>query len=173
MLILHQATRHQLFALLEQPTSSKIDEFLLPESEEIAPRFLLEFVSDRLNQGPENFFWWSPWLIVVDQLIVGMCGFKGPPDINGSVEIGYGIVTSQQRQGFATQATHLLVEEGFSSSEVRAIVAYTTPSNSASWRVLEKNQFVRDGSKIDPEDGEVWVWQRMRQINKVESVTAR
>lgn len=172
MLILHQATRHQLSALLEQPERSEIDELLLPESEEIAPRFLLEFVSDRLNQDPENNFWWSPRLIVVDRLIVGMCGFKSPPDINGSVEIGYGIVASQQRQGFATQAANLLVEEGFSRSEIKAIVAYTTPSNSASWRVLEKNQFVRDGSRIDPEDGEVWVWQRMRQPNKVEPAIA-
>jgi RimJ/RimL family protein N-acetyltransferase len=162
MLILHQATRHQLFALLEQPERSEIDELLLPVSEEVAPRFLLEFVSDRLNQDPENNFWWSPRLIAVDRLIVGMCSFKSPPDINGSIEIGYGIVASQQRQGFATQAVNLLVEEGFSRHEIKAIVACTTPSNSASWRVLEKNQFVRDGSKIDPEDGEVWVWQRIR-----------
>ena len=162
MLILHQATRHQLSALLEQPERSEIDELRLPDSEEIAPRFLLEFVIDRLSRDPENNFWWSPRLIVVDQLIVGMCGFKSPPDINGSVEIGYGIVASQQSQGFATQATHLLVEEGFSNSEIKAIVAYTIPSNLASWRVLEKNQFMRSGSKIDPEDGEVWIWQRIR-----------
>ncbi len=42
------------------------------------------------------------------------------------------------------------------------IVAYTIPSNSASWRVLEKNQFVKDGSKIDSEDGEVLIWRKMR-----------
>jgi RimJ/RimL family protein N-acetyltransferase len=172
MLILHRATSHQLSALLEQPERCEIDELLLPRSEEIAPCFLLEFVRDQLNQDPENNFWWSPRLIVVERLIVGMCGFKSPPDINGSVEIGYGIVASQQRQGFATQAANLLVEEGFSRSEIKAIVAYTTPSNPASWRVLEKNQFVRDGSKIDPEDGEVWVWQRMRQTNEVESAIA-
>jgi [ribosomal protein S5]-alanine N-acetyltransferase len=162
MLILHQATSQQLFALLEQPKYSKIDGLMIPESEEIAPRFLLEFVSDRLRQDPGNKFWWTPRLIVVEQLVVGMCSFKNPPDSKGVVEIGYGIVASQQSQGFATQAVALLIREGFSRPEIQTIMACTTPMNLASERVLEKNQFTKYGSKIDPEDGEVWVWQRTR-----------
>jgi RimJ/RimL family protein N-acetyltransferase len=162
MLILRQAQIHQLSALLEQPRRSEIDELLLPENEEVAPRFLLEFVSDRLNLDPKNIFWWSPWLIVAERLVVGMGGFKSPPDINGCVEIGYGIVPSQQRRGFATQAVDGLVRQGFSRTEIQMIVAHTTPLNLASWRVLEKNQFVRDGSKIDPDDGEIWIWRRTR-----------
>jgi RimJ/RimL family protein N-acetyltransferase len=170
MLTLHQATSHQLSALLDRPECSEIDGLLLPKSEEIAPRFWIEFVNDRLNQDPTNSFWWSPRSIVVDslagtlreRLIVGMIGFKSHPDSNGSVEIGYGIVPSQQGRGFATQAVDLLVGEGFSKAEIQTIVAYTVPMNSASGRVLEKNQFVRDGSKIDPEDGEVWAWRRAR-----------
>jgi [ribosomal protein S5]-alanine N-acetyltransferase len=161
MLTLHQATSSQLSALLK-PESSYIDGLILPKREEVAPRFWIEFVNDQLNQDPKNCFWWSPRSIVVDRLIVGMIGFKSPPDSNGSVEIGYGIVPSRQGQGFATQAVDLLVKEGFSKAEIQMIVAYTVPMNSASGRVLEKNQFMKDGSKIDPEDGEVWVWRRVR-----------
>lgn len=170
MLILHQATSRQLSVLLEQPEISDIDGLRFPKNEEVAPRFWIEFVNNQLSQDPRNSFWWSPRSIVVDslaetlreRLIVGMIGFKSPPDSNESVEIGYGIVPSQQGQGFATQAVDLLVKEGFSKTEIQMIVAYTVPMNSASGRVLEKNQFVRDGSKIDPEDGEVWVWRRTR-----------
>ncbi len=162
MLILHQATNHQLSILLEQHQHSEIDGLLLPKSEQIAPRFLIEFVLARLSQDTENSFWWFPRLIVVDRLIVGMCGFKSPPDMAGSVEIGYGIVTSQQKRGFATQAVDLLVKEAFSQSEIQRVVAYTAFHNAASWRVLEKNQFVKCGDKIDPEDGKVWIWQRRR-----------
>ena len=170
MLTLHQATSSQLSTLLDRPECSDIDGLQLPTSEEIAPRFWIEFVNDQLNQDPQNSFWWSPRSIVVDslaeglrqRLIVGTIGFKGPPDSNGAVEIGYGIVPSQQGQGFATQAVDLLVKEGFSKAEIQMIMACTVPMNSASGRVLEKNQFIRDGSKIDPEDGEVWVWQRVR-----------
>jgi RimJ/RimL family protein N-acetyltransferase len=170
MLTLHQTTSNQLSALLDRPERSDIDGLLLPKNEEICPRFWIEFVNDQLNQDPKNGFWWSPRSIVVDslaetlreRLIVGMIGFKSPPDSNGAVEIGYGIVPSQQGQGFATQAVNLLIKEGFSKAEIQTIEACTVPMNSASGRVLEKNQFVRDGSKIDPEDGEVWVWRRTR-----------
>jgi RimJ/RimL family protein N-acetyltransferase len=162
MMILYQATSSQLSALLEPFKYSEIDGLLLPMDEEIAPRFLLELAINQLNQDPENCFWYSPRLVVIDRLIVGMIGFKNLPDSNGLVEIGYGIVASQQRRGFATQAVNLLVKEGFSNSEIQMIVAYTIPSNSASSRVLEKNQFIKDGSKIDPEDGEVLIWRKTR-----------
>jgi RimJ/RimL family protein N-acetyltransferase len=69
---------------------------------------------------------------------------------------------SQQNQGFATQAIDLLVREGFLKTEIQRIVSYTKLLNLASCRVLEKNQFIKNGSKIDPDDGEVWIWQRTR-----------
>jgi [ribosomal protein S5]-alanine N-acetyltransferase len=167
-LILRQANIQRLYKLLERPAPSEIDGLRMPMGEDIVPDFLIEFLIDRLNQEPENSFWWSPWFVVVEslvngvqqQLAVGMIGFKNAPDNDGIVEIGYGIVPSQQNLGFATQSVDLIVREGFSKSEVKRIVACTVPSLSASGRVLEKNKFVRDGSKIDPDDGEVWVWRR-------------
>lgn len=162
MLIIHQLLGHQLSTLLEEPDGSEINGWQLPKGEEIVPHFWLELVSDRISQDPENSFWWFPWLIIVDKLVVGMGGFKGSPNTNGVVEIGYGIIASQQKCGFATQAVKLLLAEGFSKAEIQTIEAYTTPENSASWRVLEKNQFVKNGNKIDPEDGEVWIWQKTR-----------
>ena len=165
MLWIQQAKSHQLQALLKQPKQLEIDGLQLPEGEAIAPHFLLESTLAELSQDCSNEFWWSPRLIVVDQLIVGMGGFKGPPNDTGTVEIGYGIVPSQQRNSFATQAIHLLVQEGFSCPEVSVIVAHTTPSNMASWRVLEKNKFAKVDIKVNPEDGEVWLWKRTRSMN--------
>ncbi len=162
MLIIHQLISHQLSTLLEEPNCSEINGWLLPKEEEIAPHFWLEIVRDRINQDPENGFWWFPWLIIADNLVVGMGGFKGSPNTNGVVEIGYGIIPSQQKRGFATQAVNLLLQEGFYKAGIQTIEACTTPSNFASWRVLERNQFVKIGSKIDPEDGEVWIWQKTR-----------
>ncbi|MGB3638633.1 MAG: GNAT family N-acetyltransferase [Rivularia sp. (in: cyanobacteria)] len=51
--------------------------------------------------------------MLVNKLIVGMCGFKNLPENNGSVEIGYGIIPSQQKRGFATHAVELLTKEAF------------------------------------------------------------
>ena len=162
MLILREANIEQLTALLDRSKHPKINEFFTPKDEDVAPPFLLEFAINKLHQDYDNAFWWSPRLIVVDALIVGMGGFKSVPDSNGSVEIGYGIVPSQQRNGFATQAVALILEESFSCSQIQTVVALTSPSNRASWRVLEKNSFVREGSKDDPDDGELWIWRKSR-----------
>jgi ribosomal-protein-alanine N-acetyltransferase len=99
---------------------------------------------------------------MIDRRVVGMGGFKGLPTINGEVEIGYGVVASEQGRGFATEAVKLLLEEAFSTAEIQVVMAHTDPSNRASQRVLEKNGFSRVERKINPEDGEVWVWQRIR-----------
>jgi RimJ/RimL family protein N-acetyltransferase len=165
LLIIYQINSHQLTTLLEQSQCSEIDGLVLPENEEIAPRFVLERMIDQLNQDPNNSFWWLPWMMVVDQRVVGMCSFKNPPDHIGSVEIGYGMVPSQQRRGYATKAINLLLQEGFAYQEIQEVVAYTDPLNSASQRVLEKNNFVKTGSKVDPKDGTVWTWQKAREMH--------
>jgi RimJ/RimL family protein N-acetyltransferase len=158
MLTLRLATIPELSDRLAQPENSAIDGLVL--GDEIAPRFFLELVLDKMNQYPEDSFWWSPRLILVDELVVGMLGFKSPPNAAGAVEIGYGIAASYRRRGFVTQAVGLLVQEGFAQHETKTIFAYTDMTNVASCKVLAKNQFVKVGNKFDPEDAEVWIWQR-------------
>ncbi len=162
MSILQKVRAEQLSKLLDYE-NLEVDGLLNPDQEEIAPDFLLNFAIERLSQDPQNSFWWAPRLVIMNRLIVGMCGFKGLPGHDDSVEIGYGIVPSQRRQGFATQAVRLLVEEGFSGSEIQTIAACTDPYNIASCRVLEKNQFICIGRKSDPEDGEILTWYRVRK----------
>ncbi|MEL6383188.1 MAG: GNAT family N-acetyltransferase, partial [Cyanobacteria bacterium J06626_18] len=151
--MLQKAGAEHLSRLLHREVL-EVDGFLRPDREKVAPDFLLSFAIERLSQDPQNSFWWAPRLVIVDRLIVGMCGFKGVPSHDGSVEVGYGIIPSQQRQGFATQAVRLLVEDGFSRSKIQTITACTDPSNIASCKVLEKNQFICVDRKSDPEDGE-------------------
>jgi RimJ/RimL family protein N-acetyltransferase len=103
MLTLHQATIGHLSALLELPQRTEIDGLRLPTGEEIAPT--IDRVYQRsIKARPRKQFWWSM------RSIVGAIGFKSPPDSNCSVEIGYGIIPSQQERGFAVE---LLVKEGF------------------------------------------------------------
>ena len=170
MVILQQVTLQQLTALLNADNVIELNRFKVPQ-EEIAPKFLLELAIEELSKEPTNFFWRSPRLIVADKQIVGMCSFKSLPTVNGKVEIGYGVIPSQQKRGFATQAVKLLLKEAFSIAEIKTIIAYTDPSNIPSQRVLKKNKFSRIGSKVDPEDGEVWIWQKTREFkNTVKSV---
>jgi RimJ/RimL family protein N-acetyltransferase len=78
----------------------------------------------------------------VAELLVGGIGFHGPPDEQGRVEIGYGIVPSQRRKGLATQALRLLVEhaQGLGAS---TLSAETEVDNEGSQGVLTKVGFAR------------------------------
>jgi RimJ/RimL family protein N-acetyltransferase len=108
----------------------------------------------------------DPWALafrVVDRATgstVGSCGFKGPPDPEGVVEIAYGIEPDQRGSGYATEAAAALTAFAFASGRVRLVRAHTKPDNPASERVLAKCGFGRIGEVVDPEDGLVSRWER-------------
>ena len=70
--------------------------------------------------------------------VVGGAGFFGPPQ-NGEVEIGYGIVPSRQRRGYATEAVQAMVADVFQLDSVHIVTANVDLDNPASIRVLEKS----------------------------------
>jgi RimJ/RimL family protein N-acetyltransferase len=91
--------------------------------------------------------------------VVGSCGYKGPPDPQGVVEIAYGVDSPHQGRGYATEAARALVAFAFDSGRVRLVRAHTRPAESASTRVLTKCNFERVGEVVDLEDGLVWRWE--------------
>lgn len=97
------------------------------------------------------------WLIVDDMEVVGICGFKRPPNPAGEAEIGYGVAKSRCRLGYANRAVALMIvhsiEEGLS-----VLTAETTASNIASQIVLNRNRFAHVGRRHDEEDGEIILW---------------
>jgi ribosomal-protein-alanine N-acetyltransferase len=60
-------------------------------------------------------------------------------------ELGYIFNPAYQRQGYATEATRALIDHAFAEMGVHRVVASCNPANVASWRVLEKIGFVREG----------------------------
>jgi [ribosomal protein S5]-alanine N-acetyltransferase len=87
-----------------------------------------------------------------------MGGFKGAPDQEGMVEIGYGISPAYRNNGYASEAAEALVRFALSRPEVRIVRAHTLPEPNASTRVLERCGMQRLGEHVDPEDGLVWRW---------------
>ena len=71
-------------------------------------------------------------------LLLGAGGFKGPPDDEGTVEIGYSIVQSERRHGYATESARGLLARAFAHPRVRRVAAETLPDLVASIGVLEK-----------------------------------
>ena len=95
---------------------------------------------------------------------VGRCGFKGPPDGDGVIEIAYGVDPDHRGKGYATEAAEALVSYAFGDPRVRVVRAHTSPEANASTRVLTKCGFRYIGEVTDPEDGLVWRWERPRDV---------
>ena len=100
------------------------------------------------------------WMIVIDNEVVGLCGPKQAPDSDGTVEIGFGVASSRRGRGYATRAVAELINIASRDILVHRLRADTATANIASQRVLERNAFVRTGTRSDPEDGELIVWHR-------------
>lgn len=105
---------------------------------------------------------YSGWYVIGAGELVGTAGFKGPPNAAGEVEIGYAIVEPRQRRGFASGAVGLLLEYAFRDPRVLAVLAETLPDGVGSQAVLARCGFSSAGSRVDPEDGEVFVFRRNR-----------
>jgi [ribosomal protein S5]-alanine N-acetyltransferase len=73
--------------------------------------------------------------------VIGGCGFLGPPDATGSVEIGYGLVPSQRGKGIATEAVKGLLDAAWRDPVVKLVVAFTDKDNQPSQGVLRKAGF--------------------------------
>jgi RimJ/RimL family protein N-acetyltransferase len=98
------------------------------------------------------------WMVVAGAEVVGLCGYKHVPTGSGIVEIGYGIAATRRRRGHATRAVAAMLAAARKDG-VRVVLAETVVDNRASQRVLERNGFRRAGTRSDPEDGELILWQ--------------
>lgn len=60
-------------------------------------------------------------------------------------ELGYIINRKYQHQGYGSEAAVALVQFGFEQLSVHRVVAHCNPANDASWKLLEKIGFRREG----------------------------
>lgn len=100
---------------------------------------------------PAQHPWFTYWLIVINEekIGAGMVGFKGIPNANGEVEIGYGIDPFFQRRGYMSEAVEAMIKWAFSHPECQVITATAVlVDNFASQKVLLRNGF----SEIDQDE---------------------
>jgi RimJ/RimL family protein N-acetyltransferase len=122
---------------------------VLPEGG-IAEDFVIRHVR-KIAASQRDVGYAGSWLIVDGNEVVGMCGHHAPP-AEGTIEIGYNVAPARQRRGYATRAIALLIEDAAARADIETIFAHTALDNSASQRVLERNEFESLGERIS--DGE-------------------
>jgi len=97
----------------------------------------------------------------IDNILIGMGGFPGPPDSEGVAEIAYGIAPSYQGKGYATEVANMLIDFASQEKSVHLLCAHTLAKTNASTRVLEKCGFKKVGATVDPENNlPVWRWEK-------------
>ena len=123
---------------------------------------IMEILIKRLDDP--SAFEWADYICIhkEDGKVVGDGGFKGPPDTDGCVEIGYGIIPEYRKRGLATEAALALVELAFSHQEVKILCAETVIDGIASIRVLQKLGMHQHGTNHNDEDGDLYCWQLTR-----------
>lgn len=105
----------------------------------------MRWVIDYLNAHPHDDGW-SKWYFLLSRpngraMLIGNGGFTGAPTDDGTIEVGYSIVESHQRQGYAPEAVRGLTSWAFAHGHVKRLIAHTLPELHPSIRVLEKCGF--------------------------------
>lgn len=152
-------TRHQLELYLanpqqlEQELGFAISRSILTERVQRA----IAMKVARMAQAAENVHaWYTYWLIVVgrEPFGAGLAGFKGYPDQDGQVEIGYGIDPSYQGQGYTTEAVRALIAWAFREPACQSIVAPDTKK----WNVASNRLLAKAGMHVDDEIDDARFW---------------
>jgi RimJ/RimL family protein N-acetyltransferase len=106
---------------------------------------------------PESAGWWMYFVLRKERAsmptLIGTAGYKGPPTLDASVEIGYSIVADEQRRGYATEAAQAIIDRAFADPRVTRVTAETLVDGAASQGVLRRCAFV--GPEPGSEEGVV------------------
>ncbi len=105
-------------------------------------------------ESPEDL----PWITGIlwdeeEQVAVGQSGFHAAPDVDGMVEVGYGVDPTYRRRGYARAALELAIVRAQDEPDVRTLRVTIAPDNEASLGLIRQYPFVANGEQWDDEDG--------------------
>jgi RimJ/RimL family protein N-acetyltransferase len=92
-------------------------------------------------------------IAVAEREIIGSAGFHDFPDLNGMIEIGFGIVPEKQNMGFGTELLHGMWSEIAKRTDVKILRYTVSPNNEPSLYIIKKLNFELVGEQLDSEDG--------------------
>ncbi len=137
-----------LLELYDRPVFASTLKVHVPKKwppDQITPEVIEEFIEGMKVR--DRKIWSFYWLLCQKDselsVLIGSGGFLVRE--NGTLEIGYSMLSEYQRRGYATEAVRSMLQWAFSSLKKDLIIAHTYPYLKASIRVLEKNGFLFKG----------------------------
>jgi RimJ/RimL family protein N-acetyltransferase len=143
-------------AMDDEPGLARALEAAIPPTwpHDYLDRGAFEFMLERLARAPDQAGWWMYFAIHAEsgssRTLIGSAGYKGPPDAEGTVEIGYGVVSDRRRRGLASEAARGLIARAFALDAVRRVLGETLPELAGSIAVLERCGFRGIGAGSEP-----------------------
>jgi RimJ/RimL family protein N-acetyltransferase len=102
---------------------------------------ILPYVADETKNYLFGTLWTAIWK--EENKMIGDLCIVGEPNANGEIEIGYGTYDQYQGRGFMTEIVGGIVEWARAQPGVKSVIASTEKTNTPSFRVLEKNKFLK------------------------------
>lgn len=114
-----------------------------PELKEALEQTILPNVAD----NTKNYLYSTLWTAIskTENKMIGDLCIVGEPNVSGEIEIGYGTYDEFQGNGFMTEIVGGIIEWAKTQNIVKSIIASTDKTNTASFKVLQRNNFIKTG----------------------------
>ena len=154
---LHHLSVSEIISLFETPEDPWIYEgkgFTNPHRELVDSSGPLAWRVPQVKVEPQLNKWFVRWIVLKESReIIGSSSFHGAPDKNGMIEIGLGVCSKFQRQGFAYEALAGMWGWVCTQEGVKTLRYTVAASNTASIALVNKFGFAHIGQQMDEVDG--------------------
>jgi ribosomal-protein-alanine N-acetyltransferase len=149
-LILKPLTYEQLVKYLkcdntleEELNLNETSRTISPELKEAFEETILPNVADK----NKNYLYSTLWTAIskTENKMIGDLCIVGEPNTDGEIEIGYGTYEEFQNKGFMSEIVSGIIIWTKTQPIVKSIIASTDKTNTASFKVLKKNNFIKIG----------------------------
>ncbi|MBP1616377.1 MAG: alanine acetyltransferase [Bacteroidetes bacterium] len=143
-LILVPLTATNLRSIMRNKSQAANELGWLSDAEELSSKmyFIYQLKAENIDKDEINWMFYTYFAIVLKESnhLIGEIGFKGVPDENGEVEVGYGLDNEKwYGKGYMTEALKGLIQWAFTQESVLWVVADTDRVNVPSQKVLKKS----------------------------------
>jgi RimJ/RimL family protein N-acetyltransferase len=129
-------------------------------------KWLWKMRLEQIAEDPADARWMARHALTAsDGVVVGHCGFHGPPDDDGMVEIGYSVIPHFRRRGHARAMLTELLRRAAAEPAVTTVRATISPDNVASLATIAGFGFVEVGEQWDDEDGIETIYEVPSQVS--------
>ena len=147
-LIVKPLTYEQLLKYIKCDNSLEREFYLTESSRKISADLKEAFeqtILPNVADKSKNYLFSTLWTAISkkENKMVGDLCIYGEPTKDGEIEIGYGTYNEFQNNGYMTEIVEGIIGWIKTQPNVNSIVASTDKTNIASYKVLQKNNFVK------------------------------